>query len=56
MTDTGHAVVRRETLSDGSVVYSVLFEGTKFACVGRIHASALAMELNRVAWVEPCTE
>lgn len=47
------AKVERETLSDNSYVYNVIFDNSiRFACNDLRHADALMIALNRVNWFE----
>jgi len=53
-----HATVRASTLSDGSVVFDVVYRSSdinvgfvEFGCKDREHAESLADELNDVCWV-----
>ena len=50
------ATVKSETLSDGSVAYSVIvyFDDARaeFACTSIEHARALCEQLNMCAWYE----
>jgi hypothetical protein len=52
------AFVRREVLSDGSVAWNVVCEGSDLsacitiACVSQRHADELAYYLNAAAWID----